>query len=475
MLWKRFILPTLLYFLLFVLFSGFFLNLIPLEYSDLGRHIINGKVFFTDQRNQMLWTNFYSYIQKDHSFINHHWLSGVAFYLVYASLGFKGLSLLFAVFGGFASLMLFVIGKRLVGSGYSLLFLTIFLILSLLRPEVRPEMFSVFFFILFSYLILISKSDLRLRILLLIPLQIIWVNTHILFFYAFILCLAHLVSGKLEGNSRKFREGLIILIVLVLSSLINPFGIRGVLEPLRIFTQYGIGVEENQPIANLISSGYYYYFIFFGLCMFIGELAAFFSIKKSGLKRNSDFILLFFFFMIFTLVISRSIQFFGIALFLLLVKTVNEYNINLVSMDRKRFTLYIYIFFGVLVAVRLWHTGIGITDAVQASANFYIQHNIKGPLFNDFDIGSYLIFRLYGKERVFIDNRPEAYSKDFEENVYAPMLSDEAKWKFYSDQYKFRSIFIRKSAVTNSFIGRRLKDDNWTLAFKDEYAYIFVR
>ena len=58
---------------------------------DLGRHLENGKIVWSQPG--VLFSNFYSYTEPNLSFINHHWLSGVIFYLLYLIGGFKILTL----------------------------------------------------------------------------------------------------------------------------------------------------------------------------------------------------------------------------------------------------------------------------------------------------------------------------------------------------------------------------------------------
>ena len=65
--------------------------------------------------------------------------------------------------------------------------------------------------------------------------------------------------------------------------------------------------------------------------------------------------------------------------------------------------------------------GVGLFADMNLSAEFFKQNNIKGPVFNNYDIGSYLIYHLYLKEPEFVDNRPEAYSVDFFKKTYIPM------------------------------------------------------
>ena len=62
--------------------------------------------------------------------------------------------------------------------------------------------------------------------------------------------------------------------------------------------------------------------------------------------------------------------------------------------------------------------GIGLAKDDQKAAEFFKKENIQGPIFNNYDIGGYLIYYLYPGQKVFVDNRPEVYPKEFLQNVH---------------------------------------------------------
>lgn len=103
---------------------------------------------------------------------------------------------------------------------------------------------------------------------------------------------------------------------------------------------------------------------------------------------------------------------------------------------------------------------------------------MKGPIFNNFDIGSYLIFRLYPKEKVFIDGRPEAYPSSFFQTVYIPMQQHE---KFFNDQddtYHFNTIIFSHTDQTpwaKEFLSRIVRNKNWQAVYLDETSIIFLK
>ena len=71
---------------------------------------------------------------------------------------------------------------------------------------------------------------------------------------------------------------------------------------------------------------------------------------------------------------------------------------------------------------------LGLLPKINAAADFYKTNKIQGPIFNNYDIGGYLIFHLY-PEKIFVDNRPEAYPTSFFQDVYIPMQENNDIWK----------------------------------------------
>ena len=65
--------------------------------NDLGRHLKNGELLLSSTAPagtapKLLHTNFYSYATPDFDFVNHHWLTGVVYFLVWKSVGLPSVS-----------------------------------------------------------------------------------------------------------------------------------------------------------------------------------------------------------------------------------------------------------------------------------------------------------------------------------------------------------------------------------------------
>ena len=122
--------------------------------------------------------------------------------------------------------------------------------------------------------------------------------------------------------------------------------------------------------------------------------------------------------------------------------------------------------------------GIGVTKNSASAAKFYLANNIRGPIFNNFDIGSYLDFYLYPKEQTFVDNRPEAFNVEFWQYVYIPAQSDWNWWQVFSKHYKFNSVFFGHTDGTGwgkTFLERIIKAEGWVTIYLDQHAIILVK
>jgi hypothetical protein len=122
--------------------------------------------------------------------------------------------------------------------------------------------------------------------------------------------------------------------------------------------------------------------------------------------------------------------------------------------------------------------GVGLEEANDAAAGFFIKENLQGPIYNNYDVGAYLIYYLYPTHRVFIDNRPEAYPTSFFRDVYLPLHLDEEKWQSVRSLHGFNVLFFNhrdRSSWGEQFMIRRLLDPAWAPVYFDKRVLILLR
>jgi hypothetical protein len=469
-----------------LLFTGFF-HPITAFTQDLGRHILLGKIIL--QTKSVPKTNLFSYTYPDFPFINHHFFSEIIFYLTDTFFGIPGffillLGLIFATSGIILTHSLRQYKKPLITSFVALLYLRILFE----RTDVRPELFSFFFFSLFIVILFTYRLRFTKWIILLVPLQLIWVNSHIYFPLGILLLLLffidHCISHSRSLLNKKTTVFLFILFLSGITVFINPNGITGALYPLRVFENYGYAIEENQTIFFLEQLFYKPTIVYFKLAVGIVFLSLLLTIKKT---RPIDWLLA----ITFTILGAQAVRNFPLfvfATFIPLIHAVSYISTFITEtypIIKKHSTRISMLFF--LIVLTSWHIhditeqkefGYGVAPGAERAAAFFKTQNIKGPVFNNFDIGSYFTSVMYPKERVFVDGRPEAYPKDFFTTVYIPMQQNEKVFGIVEKQYNFQSIFFSHTDQTpwaETFVKSILKNPTWVPVYLDDTVIILVK
>lgn len=461
------------------------IDFLTLSVNDLGRHIKNGEMLF--ETKDVLKTNFYSYTEPDFTFINHHWLSGVIFYFLNKTIGFSGMVIFKMVVLLSAFILVFLASIKKANFWLAAIFSLPAILILMERVELRPEIFSYLFVAVFLYsLIDLEKHPERKRIFWLIPLQLLWVNLHTFFFIGILLTAGFLlekaVSNLKNLNSDPLvKKTALLLMILIAVCFINPSGIKGALYPLNIFENYGYRISENQSLS--FSREIYWwdisikifaplvYLLTFSFLFALKRKPIFYFLASAGVSAASFFLV-------------RALPLFG-----LIFLPVVSYNFNVISSKIKENILRIvalgtFIFTAIILyqpaatTATPYERGIGLSRYTNDAAIFFEEQSLKGPIFNDYDIGSYLIFHLFPEEKVFVDNRPEAYPASFFEEVYYPAIQQEEKWQEIQEKYDFNVIFFSQhdgGAGVTEFLIRRLDDPFWSLVYVDACSIIFLK
>lgn len=468
--------------LLILVFASFFPKKINLVIADLGQHLKTGEIFFNTGR--IIKSNYYSYTEPDRPAVNHRWLSGVIFYVVYKYFDFVGLSIFFALLSGVTLFIFFRLIHKKVGfvCATALIFLASPFILS--RVEIRPEVFSYLFTGFYLYLFTqYREGGLKFNKLLIIVflIQVLWVNAHLFFVIGIFLSLVFAFNFYLENRYDSMRNFLSLSVLLVVASLINPSGIHGVFEPFAIFREYGVDVKENVGLINFFSlaseipKSKGFLFMFFTVFI-LGIFSGVFVLRRFKNRKDWAWLILFIIFGSAPLIMIRMVAMFGY--YSILYFGTLLANFPVLIQRASRVFRYFIPFFIINGPFLFPNYGVGLRPAVQDSANFFKSNNLHGPIFNNYDIGGYLIYNLFPDERVFIDNRPEAYSVSFAGKATGRLGSDESAWEKLDMEYRFNTIYLSlwgKKDSTKEFLFKRFGDAQWSTVFMDGYAIILVR
>jgi len=108
-----------------------------------------------------------------------------------------------------------------------------------------------------------------------------------------------------------------------------------------------------------------------------------------------------------------------------------------------------------------------------AACDFIQASRIAGPMFNDYNYGGYLIWRLWPEHRVFVDGRTEPFLQGtFEESKYASDCAGPGVWQAVFEKYGINFAVLNRAAALASVLAER---SDWVRVYGDDKAIVFVR
>ncbi len=482
---------------LLVVLAFLWVQPINLAAVDIGRHIKNGELILAGHTD-LLYKNYYSFTHPDYPFINHHWFFGVISFLLWKATGFNGLSIFYVGILLTAFLLFAEAARRQVGfiGVFFLAALTLTVITD--RREIRPEGVSALLMAVYIFFmpfpasvittadrlnVFIGNPDKGKRILggsILLLAQLIWVNTHIFFFLGPLLVALCWWEARLVNASSLQQHSLAkLLAALVAINILNPSGLWGMLTPLNIFKEFGYRLAENQNIFFMMKrfnhEPAYYWFLGLVVLVLMGIVVA---VRRDGIKPHVPFIVLAVFVAAAGVKAVRLMPFLGF-FFLPLAARFFKPWLRPAHLAGKAVLLMAAI---ILIAIQApqarEHLGIGLAPKINGSAEFFKAQALQGPIFSNYDIGGFLIYHLAPQEKVFVDNRQEAFPPEFFKDVYVPMQEKPELFKQVSARYQFNVIYFYRHDLTpwgQQFMVDRISDLQWAPVFVDDYTIIFAR
>ena len=443
--------------------------------QDLGRHLKLGEIIVSTR--EVPKTNLFSYTNANEPVFNSHWGSQVIFYGIHKAFGVSGLILLNTIINTLAFGMLFLLAVRRAGLLIPSILVIPFLFILLDRTWIRPEMFGNLFFAVI--LLTLFVTNIRQKVKKFFPLiAVLWINLHITAVIGVVamglVLLEDSISSKGSRQARTISLNSLIFVGTLFALLVNPYGFEGMLSAFTVLNKYGYSIVENQSWFFLKDFGFpLVAHIFFG---FFVLLASFFARKR----RPGIFeLLLLLMISVLTLRFVRNEILFAFAAFL-------TASLNFAPFQpRKTQPIFIVIFLAMsgffINSSHREHglpTGLGSRESYKNGVDFFLTENLQGPIFNNFDIGGYLIYRLYPKEKVFVDNRPEAYPVAFFQKEYIPMQIDERVFREFAKKYNFQTIVWGTHDITpwsRDFLTFIVKNPDWKAVYTDDAMVIYTK
>jgi hypothetical protein len=105
------------------------------------------------------------------------------------------------------------------------------------------------------------------------------------------------------------------------------------------------------------------------------------------------------------------------------------------------------------------------------AVNYLEQHDIKGPVLSTDYWGGYLIYRLYPKEKVVVDDRHDLYGEEFFKS-YLKMIHGERGWEEFLRAHETSCALLPRDAALASLLETT---QGWKSIYSDDVAVVFVR
>ena len=405
--------------------------------------------------------------------LTHEWLSEVVFYVVYAGGGFAGLVLFrAALLTGFCGVVGLVAFHR--SKGFYRALGAAFLAASIADKFRSDRPFLIGFLLL---AVVMAALEYRRWLWLLPPMFVVWANMHGGFFLGWAPLGAYCAEALfLRWRGRPVageRRLWLVSAASILASGLNPNGFRAVTI---LFTyrqsvlQRTLAEWQHTAVWPLEA---------FGVLLFAGAAALLWARSQA---RMADW-LLFLAFAAASIWAVRNVILIG----LIAPIAIASY----IPWKRTVPVLAEFLVAVLVLAGAVAQVAQGSAFQLRAAewrypakaVDFLLEHNVSGPMFNTYEYGGYLIWRLWPRERVFIDGRAlsESVFQDYRRIAFNAASVGGKGGDELLDQYGIQVILMDGFEYLSGnayLLPAALSDPSqkeWKLVYQDAAAVIFMR
>ena len=470
-------------FCLIIIFSTLDLNVD----FDFWARLIVGKTFF--QTGSLLNNDFYSF-GPTKEFIDHEWGSSLIFYLIqknFSEIGIFLFKILIIFFTFFIITKIIKLENEKAKFHILFFFFVIQSVCYNIFSTIRCQTFSFFFFVLYLYILKFAKTKNNYRVLWTIPfLNIVWQNMHGGFVLGLVLVLLFGIGEKL--NKKPSKPYFLTFLATLPTLFINPYGFKYITYIFDAFmlkrtyiTEWQSAFFGENEYGNILIKFKVLFFI--ALILFLYSIVS--QIKKRGFKKfyleidKSKYLLILFVSLI-SLKSLRCHVFFSYTV--LAFCYLDFYNIFNKKLPKILDNLKEIILCFLLVVSAFSHvynngfeTKISKKEYPTKCVEFIQKNNLKGNVFTIFHTGSYVAYKLYPKNLVFMDGRyEEVYKEGLIDEMAAFHLAkskEDKNYKYFTEKYYIDLYIIDKFYPVYNALK---KDSNFILAFEEEQFALFL-
>ncbi|MDP8266678.1 MAG: hypothetical protein P9M07_07015 [Candidatus Aceula meridiana] len=494
--------------LLIFLFSAFYR---PIETEDIWWHLSTGR--WITQNLQVPHYDLFSFTEKPIPWTFTQWLGSTIYYGAYSLGGLLGLRI-FRLFLFMLMIGIFFFYAYRKIPYYMLLALVFLLALGLAaRALLRPLAFNFIFIEIFLIILYSYKKDPKTKKLLLLLLcGALWSNLHLgSFIYGSLLISIFLFSEILSFfdsilkhqkkisqffSEKKIKELLLLIPLFWLSFTFSPYGWEATLYPWKVFLlpKFINFYKFNNLVAEMLAPNYLFTLSAYWFYLTAGLAIIFVKLRKQ--KDLTDIFLLIFaiFFFLYS---NRGSAFFSIISVFVITKCASDISLK-TSWSRYRFAptanYAIAGFFLLLLFIQgKFYVETNITKKFvfekreenflqspytinnpHRAVDFLKKNNISGKMFNNSELGGYVIWSSYPFIKPMVDGR-QVHQKIFQDYLTIT-FNYENFWQKGEEAHGYKIALLNLRGLQFEKIAKYLNSrPDWQLVFIDGFSVAFVK
>jgi hypothetical protein len=470
----------------------FFYATAPITDLDFWWHLKTGEVMV--QNRGLLQTDPFTFTgdgvvsNREALILKGYWLWQLIAYGLYSLLGFNGIFLLnFLILGAMAGVVVQQMRRQGVGNILAVGLLTLgFYLLSATYTMERPQMVSFLFAA--ALLALLNRVRDGGQLGWTLPLlMMVWANLHGGFVVGDLILLCFATGAVIEyrHDLPRLRHLLLWVVVGISASLLNP---NGALVFAEIFSFHNsalmTGIYEYQSTWVIFRHGSWFVVLLWLLIALYGV-----GIWSARRLYWPEFLVALFL-AYFSVAYIRNVGFFAVAMLPAIGFSLQQKR-ALQSRSIARPWGYLIVF--AAASLLLWQTSErwqkGSKEEILSSlypekaAQFILASGLQGRMFNSYNFGGYLIWKLYPQHLVFIDGRGldvKVYN-DWKPITGASLKEEGGRKEFevlldrYGIDYVVQQHIYRENGRLTPLLKFLLVKSEWIPIYADQQSYILVR
>jgi hypothetical protein len=443
--------------------------------ADVFWHLKTGQVILAEHR--LVTTNLFSSLFPDHPWPNPEWLFEVALAGVYGIGGWEAVSVaklaLCALLGGALFAALGGRGRGAAGAAGAALLAVAVLALIRFRLAARPQLLSYLFFVVVVLVVERQRRRADATAWALPALFALWSNVHPEFVFGFGYLGARIVGDELDR--RRFpvaapgvagRRLLVPALACVPATLLNPEGVQALLFPVLHLNL--------SPVIQVAEYSYSWPSVVPGFWVALALTAALLLVP--GARRWGDLVPA-----AGTAVLGvmyiRAVPYFLFTAALLVLRRAYDFPEPMAPALRRwreaalaagAAAALLWAFGSDRASHVRWGWGVDESDYPAAAADVLAARPFPPRLYNHYDDGGYLIWRLYPALGVFQDGRVQAYPREF--LARGQSVGGEEGWARFFDDFGVNTVLARRGG--HELLGVQ---QGWAVVFWDRTWVVLVR